>query len=581
MAFLNLPAEIMQAILSFVDDVQDLAECRLVCKTWDPIAEKLMFSKKIFLVSAAKVSQLLQHLKKNPSFAKLVEYVVLDFQDETTPNDLYLQALSAIFTPSLRVLDGYMPISNIYKGMLFIAKKSSQQFNKLEIIPQGQHMATDSNDYKEACLLFKKSLKVVSITITDENMPDWRFINQLAAFDNLAHLILSNGMPNLNTIRRILDNCKQIETLKLSWVDAQNPRLTKTEIQDWFRINDKPKKQKKPLKFLGVSNCFSPVFVEYLMLKFQHIQTAEIDMNIYQVFTSDRIIRVTDEQIHDHHIRVVQALQGAFYYDFKLTCKGWNRLAEEAMFGTDIKLRSNKATRSFYDRLKNAPHIKYWIRHVELLQYYHSEQPDVFAKTLLPLIFNEKLEVFGGIIDCEAFYRETTRMIQGSAEKIESLKVIPHPPCLCSDKERKTYQTLAYCLKETLEQLILFDDWHRGVAFVRKIGEFSALKSLTLAWGSIHLNTLRDILNSCQQLQNLELCGVDTHMERPSSSLHQWFQANDTPSIAPLHTLTLDIRRTHIVLEYLRLKYPVIGNVELVLASPTLGSRGVQAYSSS
>ncbi|KAK4519457.1 uncharacterized protein ATC70_009693 [Mucor velutinosus] len=135
-------------------------------------------------------------------------------------------------------------------------------------------------------------------------------------------------MPDLNTVRRIIDNCNQLETLKLVLVDAKNPRLTKANVENWFRIHDKTKKQKKPLKLLKVSNCFSPVFIEYLVYKFQHIQTAEVDMNMYQVFIEDSVIQVTDEDIHDHHIRVVQALQDTLYYDFKYCTLRNNRLED-------------------------------------------------------------------------------------------------------------------------------------------------------------------------------------------------------------------------------------------------------------
>ncbi|KAF1805066.1 hypothetical protein V8B55DRAFT_1562605 [Mucor lusitanicus] len=335
MAFTDLPSEISQAILACIDEVQVLAECRLVCRDWNPICEQLMFGKKIFLESQAKVSQLVEHLNKSPSFGKLVKYVVFDFAAESTASALYSKLLSLIFTPNLRVLDGYMPIRNIYKEMVSIASKSSQKFDKLEVIPQGERMATDSSDFKAACLLFKKSLKVVTVTVTDENKPDWRFIGQLGTFENLAHLILTSGTPDLSTLRRIIDNCNQLETLKLIWVDAENPRMTKAAVRNWFYINDKPKKQGKALRLLKVVNCFSPVFVEYLVYKFQHIEKAEIDMNMYQVFISDSVIQVTDGAIHDHHIRVVQALQDTLYYDF-LYCTLRNNRLENIIYHAQV-----------------------------------------------------------------------------------------------------------------------------------------------------------------------------------------------------------------------------------------------------
>ncbi|CAO3620555.1 unnamed protein product [Mucor fragilis] len=329
MTFTDLPSEIIRAILDCPDNIQDLAECRLVCKAWDPISEQLMFGKEIFLTSRANVSRLVQHLNKSSSFGRLVRHVVFAFVCEELPSDdLYSKLFSLIFTPNLRVLDGYIPIKNIYKEMVSIASKSAAKFDKLQVIPQGQRMIVNSSDFTAACLLFKQSLKVVTVTISDESMPDWKFIEKLGTFDNLAHLILSSGMPNLNTIRRIIDNCDQLETLKLVWVDAKNTRLTKAEVRNWTRINDKSKKQKKPLKLLRVVNCFSPVFIEYLVYKFEHIKTADIDMNIYQVIISDRVIQVTDEGIHDHHIRVVQALKDTFYYDFKYCTLRNNRLED-------------------------------------------------------------------------------------------------------------------------------------------------------------------------------------------------------------------------------------------------------------
>lgn len=154
-------------------------------------------------------------------------------------------------------------------------------------------------------------------------------LKKLGTFDNLAHLVLEWGNPDLNTVCRIIDNCNQLETLKLSWVDAKNLQLTKAEVQNWFRINDKPKmRQMKALKLLKVENCFSPVFIEYLVYKFYFIQTAEIDMNMYQMFNNDRIIHVTDEAIHDHHIRVVEALKDTIYYDFKYCTLRNNRLED-------------------------------------------------------------------------------------------------------------------------------------------------------------------------------------------------------------------------------------------------------------
>lgn len=181
MAFIDLPSEIVQAILDCLNNVQALAKCRLVCKAWDPISEQLMFGKDIILTSKANLLKLVRHLNKSSSFGKLVRCVILNFHEEELfpADDLYSKLFSLIFTPNLRVLDGYLPIKDIYKKMVSIASKSTRKFDKLEVIPQGERMATHSNDFTAACLFFKQSLKVVRVTITDENKPDWGFIKKI------------------------------------------------------------------------------------------------------------------------------------------------------------------------------------------------------------------------------------------------------------------------------------------------------------------------------------------------------------------------------------------------------------------
>lgn len=116
--------------------------------------------------------------------------------------------------------------------MVCISRRSTTKFDELQVDPQDRCMVVNSNDLTAACcLLSKQLLKAVTITITDENMPDWRFIKKLRTFDNFEHLVLSWDMPDLNAVCRIIDNCNQLKTLKFaSRVDAKNPQLTKAKV---------------------------------------------------------------------------------------------------------------------------------------------------------------------------------------------------------------------------------------------------------------------------------------------------------------------------------------------------------------
>ncbi|KAL9547517.1 hypothetical protein MBANPS3_006127 [Mucor bainieri] len=154
-----LPQELWIHILNQVQDKPQLATCRLVCKQWNPIAEKAMFSQTLEIkADESFVTKLHYHLSKKPALALSIKDIYLN-SDHGKSTLLYKELLKLVVTPNLEEVRGVFHSKMAGQQFHQIIVKSPRKFNKIRRIP----ITTPSDLHTQCLYALKDSLQILQL----------------------------------------------------------------------------------------------------------------------------------------------------------------------------------------------------------------------------------------------------------------------------------------------------------------------------------------------------------------------------------------------------------------------------------
>ncbi|KAL9554475.1 hypothetical protein MBANPS3_002805 [Mucor bainieri] len=294
----RLPEEALRMMLNAIDNVNELAQLRLVCKRWNPLAERIMFSKQITLKSNPQALALYGHLSKNSSYGKLVRHIHFD-PSERKSSWLMTALLKMIFTPDILKLTGKTRHDYIYSLIANIASESDTPFENLLSLPHQQSAFTYA--YSNALISFRHSLTSVTINLTRRTPDDtlWDFVDRLGEFKNLELFDFSATIARFSDLERVLKGCTHLRSLTLR--PALDQTLDSNEMSAWMQENVKQVYTLTSLRV--IDECYGDL-LEYLTFKYPNINKIDID-------AKDRRFKYASSSSFENNMnRVLQAIKG-------------------------------------------------------------------------------------------------------------------------------------------------------------------------------------------------------------------------------------------------------------------------------
>ncbi|KAL9542319.1 hypothetical protein MBANPS3_008678 [Mucor bainieri] len=268
------PVEIWLSIFDRVEDIQQLVECRLVCKAWDPLAERAMFGQVLVLNNVDILTGFYNHLARKPSLGRFIKAIDFGGENFGMRNIPFLKHFFQLaFTPNIRSVQGSVDDKSL-DIMFDIAQGSTEQFKELAYLPS--KMLYTSNR-QEMALYFRKTLKRL-ILVVDSRRSDYLrsiqpLLNRLDEFENLTSLIIIfyGNIDEFTICEGILRRCNHL--LELTIYDISNAWVERNELKAWMvrNVTKCPNVCAMHILFANI-----PQSVEYLLFKYPNAHTVKL-----------------------------------------------------------------------------------------------------------------------------------------------------------------------------------------------------------------------------------------------------------------------------------------------------------------
>lgn len=260
-------------ILDKVDSIIQLGKCRLVCSTWDKMAEAVMFSKDIQITEEGNVIKLRDHLAKNFSRAHLIRSLEIYVPLQERPHVYSL--LKVAFTPTMQhltILAGSAMDDAFFGALLGMVKDSKEGQYNLKTMPLTLDSTCDN--YANAALAFKHTLRYLQTSYSCSAL-NTKF-DKLSEFKTLETLELeADPFQNIFKLDAILKNCPKLKTLELFHRNGDDrTEHTATSVANWTRRNVE---KVNSLTQLRISYAY-PDLVQYLTFKYPNIESLACTM---------------------------------------------------------------------------------------------------------------------------------------------------------------------------------------------------------------------------------------------------------------------------------------------------------------
>ncbi|KAI8645058.1 hypothetical protein BD408DRAFT_429858 [Parasitella parasitica] len=290
MSIYKLPLELLSAVFQFVDSVQQMAQCRLVCKSWNICAEPAMFGKPFVIKTLHAAWSLYRHLYSNPNNGMQIKYFAfINSRNCGNLAALQLELLQYVFNPNLEVVrllftadDNALFFNQVRK----IAKDPRYQFKKLRIFQSSQFYDTS---YKLTLLAFRQTIQQVRIEPSDD-----RFVNCLHKFKCLTVVEVDMNSSNLEQLNAALSECHSLQEVKMVRGMPTASRTTE-QLRFWAKRNVSTVDTVKKISFSGIYP--SPEVIEFLTIKYPQIESAYVSI-LYQVCDYQAYREFTDRVIN-------------------------------------------------------------------------------------------------------------------------------------------------------------------------------------------------------------------------------------------------------------------------------------------
>ncbi|CEP18091.1 hypothetical protein [Parasitella parasitica] len=275
MSTFKLPPELLPTIFRFVDSTQQMAQCRLVSKSWNNFAEPAMFEKPFVIKTANAAWSLYQHLYHKPSNGKKIKcFAFFNSKNCDILTALQLELLQYVLNPNLEVVRLLFATDDndlFFNKVRKIAQNPLYKFKKLKVF---QSIQFYDPAYQSTLIDFKETIQQVRIKPSDN-----RFVNWLHRFKSLTVLEVDMSSSNVEQLNTALSECHSLQEIK---VVRGMPTVSRTTRQlcSWAKRNVSTVKSVKKISFSGIYP--SSEVIELLTIKYPQIEGAYVSL-LYEV----------------------------------------------------------------------------------------------------------------------------------------------------------------------------------------------------------------------------------------------------------------------------------------------------------
>lgn len=273
----SLPLEVWITIFAQIDSLKDLIQCRLVCKAWDPLAEKAVFSQTLhFSTERSTAVQLHHHLARKPFLGRCIKKVQIkrsSWGDNIKFTDpLMVELCKLVFTPEIEKIDGMLLDDDFYKLLLDIMNNSPQQFRHFKAITASP---IKSLPYSQVLCKAKDTLEFMELDILHNHSPGQLVMDLLDKFVKLKEIALTlEFMTEIEAIDAILQKLQNVESLTLKMNVYSFSRKTETEMNAWLGQHVQKDETMKTVRLQEIGEMeYTPNLVDYVVHKYPKLET--------------------------------------------------------------------------------------------------------------------------------------------------------------------------------------------------------------------------------------------------------------------------------------------------------------------
>ncbi|KAL9558959.1 hypothetical protein MBANPS3_000660 [Mucor bainieri] len=274
----KLPTEVWINIFTHIESRSTLIKCRRTCREWDPLAERAIFSGKLFLpLNDTKLKQLHQHVSRKPALGRYPREIRINGIGLDNKIDLVMSLLKLLVNSNTISItcDGHFS-QEMFDTLYKMLQQPPLNACKFKMIPR----STCTEQYWETLCKFKDTLQDANL---DLDLIAGDGVNaQLKGFKSLKLLEFSRRrFASILELDDLLSTLPQLEsmTATIDFTEGEYVSKSTAELETWFAEQNIAKNDS--LKELVL--CCYPVpsylnnLIEYLMFKYPNLEALKLD----------------------------------------------------------------------------------------------------------------------------------------------------------------------------------------------------------------------------------------------------------------------------------------------------------------
>lgn len=281
----SLPTEVWLNIFNQLKDGKQLAQCRLVCRSWRSPVDKIMY-KVVNLTGMNKthLTELRKRLAMRPDLGHLVQKICIVGVLDMWPRMYKILQL----TPNLKVIDGQWS-DILAKKILPKPECSALKLEQLPCIKEHTELCLQS------MLRFKDTLRLAAFEFNDYTRYDYRALGKsLNQLRHLQQLTIEDefAFTSLRDLDDLIMDCDQIQHVQLDICQYQEYIHTdKVELEQWLASGVQRVETVKTLTIRFKDDSledeerqpheFGPDWLYYLVYKYPNLTRLEVYSDEY------------------------------------------------------------------------------------------------------------------------------------------------------------------------------------------------------------------------------------------------------------------------------------------------------------
>ncbi|KAL9546155.1 hypothetical protein MBANPS3_006801 [Mucor bainieri] len=313
-----LSEKILILVMSYVDSLSQLKQCRLVCKAWSNPGLSSMLGQEITLQSELRIFWLYNLLVRDPSRGYLVKHLVFKTGDECSV--VLKELLYLILTPNIETIKGEISNDDFYTEF----NKAMQRWpNKFEKVQQMTSCSEITLPYFKALLHFKDTLQAMVFNIGEYSEEvAYSCAKDLAQFTCLTSLKMEGWYQRLWSMENVL-NYNVLES---------------AVVKDW---TESTVECQYNLRKLSIQTSCPADYLEYLFFKYPGIDSINIDIELDNEYIENNMYRIAPLIQNVPHKQIIFTIGTGL--DFRemvqdLQAYGYNIVIDKVHVNGDFRL---------------------------------------------------------------------------------------------------------------------------------------------------------------------------------------------------------------------------------------------------